>query len=116
MTWFTALSLPHLLLFNLWLDVPTALICFSSLPIAQTHGIMILRGDMRISDLKEFADKTVTLRMTDGEVAKVFVRFADEEYEDIIVDVLESTRFQPYNPASAYTFAATDIISAEVSS
>ena len=52
---------------------------------------------MRISDLKEYLDKTVILRMTDGEVAKVRVRFADEEYDDIIVDVLESTRSQPYD-------------------
>jgi hypothetical protein len=70
---------------------------------------------MRISDLKEYLDKTVILRMTDGEVAKVRVRFADEEYDDIIVDVLESTRSQPYSSASAYTFAAAEIISADVS-
>jgi hypothetical protein len=71
---------------------------------------------MKISDLKPFVDKTVTLRMPDGEVAKVFVRFADEEYDDIIVDVLQSTRSQPYNPASAYTFAAADIVSIELAS
>jgi hypothetical protein len=71
---------------------------------------------MKIAELKPYVDKTVTLRMTDGEVAKVFFSFADEEYDDIIVDVLESTRSQPYNPASAYAFAAADIISAEASS
>ena len=69
---------------------------------------------MKLVDLKEFVDKTVTLRMTDGEVAKAFVCFADEEYDDIIVDVLESTRSEPYNPSSSYTFAAADIVSAEV--
>ncbi|HXO37858.1 MAG TPA: hypothetical protein VN872_04445 [Candidatus Acidoferrum sp.] len=71
---------------------------------------------MKISELKEFVDRTVTLRLTDSEVAKVFIRFTDEEYDDIIVDVLESTRSEPYNPASAYTFAAADIVSAEVAS
>lgn len=71
---------------------------------------------MKIADLKPLVDKTVTLRMTDGEVAKVRVFWFSEEYDDIIVDVLESTRSQPYNPDSSYTFAATDIISAEVSS
>jgi hypothetical protein len=70
---------------------------------------------MKISDLKAFIDKTVTLRMTDCEVAKVFVCFADEEYDDIIVDVLESTRSHPYDSASAYTFAAAEIVSADVS-
>ena len=53
--------------------------------------------------------------MIDGEVAKVRLRFADEEYDDIIVDVLESTRSQPYDSASAYTFAAAEIVLADVS-
>jgi hypothetical protein len=70
---------------------------------------------MKISELKKFVDKTVTLRMIDGEVAKVRLRFADEEYDDIIVDVLESTRSQPYVSASAYSFPAAEIVSADVS-
>jgi hypothetical protein len=70
---------------------------------------------MKISDLKPFLDKTVTLQMTDGEVAKVRVGWISEEYDDITVDVLESTRSQPYDPACAYTFAAADIVSIEVS-
>lgn len=69
---------------------------------------------MTISELKPYVDKTLTLRMTDGEVAKVRVIWLSEEYEDIIADVLESTRSQPYDPSSAYTFAAADILSAEV--
>ena len=68
---------------------------------------------MKISELKEFVDKTVTLRMTDGEVAQVRVIWFSEEYDDIVVDVLESTRTQPYTPACAYTFAAADIVSAK---
>jgi hypothetical protein len=52
--------------------------------------------------------------MTDGELAKVRVHSISEEDDDIIVDVLESTRSQPY-PACAYTFAAADILSAEIS-
>jgi len=72
---------------------------------------------MRLNDLKPFVDKTVTLRMTDGEVAKVRVHIVDEEYEDLIVDVLETSRPERYRghlAASAYTFAATDIASAEL--
>ena len=71
---------------------------------------------MKISELKGFVDKTVVLQMTDGEVAKVRVDWFSEEYDDIVVDVLESTRSQPYDPSCAYTFAAADIISAEVES
>jgi hypothetical protein len=68
---------------------------------------------MKISELAEFVDKTVTLRVTDGEVAKVRVDFISEEDEDIIVDVLESTRLAPYDPSCAYLFEAADIVSAE---
>jgi hypothetical protein len=46
---------------------------------------------MTLSDLKRFLDKTVTLRMTDGEIAKVRVRVVGEEYDDLIVDVLETS-------------------------
>jgi hypothetical protein len=70
---------------------------------------------MKFADLKPYVDKTITLRMTDGEIAKVRVGSISEEYDDIIVDVLESTRSQPYDSASAYTFAAADIVSAEQS-
>jgi hypothetical protein len=70
---------------------------------------------MKIADLKPFVDNTVTLRMTDGEVAKVRVLLISEECDDIIVDVLESSRSQPYDPASAYTFAAAEIVSADFS-
>jgi hypothetical protein len=69
---------------------------------------------MKISELSEFVDKTVTLRLTDGEVAKVRVLWISEEYSDIIVDVLESTRSQPYDSSCAYAFTAADIISAEI--
>jgi hypothetical protein len=47
---------------------------------------------MRINDLKPFVDKTVTLRVTDGETAKLKVNFVDEEYDDIIAAVLETSR------------------------
>lgn len=71
---------------------------------------------MVLSDLKQFLDKTVILRMTDGEVAKVKVGFVDEEYQDIIVDVLETSHPDRYRDTSAsYTFAAADILSAEIS-
>ncbi len=70
---------------------------------------------MKIAELKQFLDKRVILRMSDGEVATVRVDFVDEEYEDIIADVLETTRPEHYRvPDAAYTFAAADIVSAEV--
>jgi hypothetical protein len=71
---------------------------------------------MTLDDLKQFLDKTVTLHMTDGEVAKVKVGFVDEEHEDVVADVLETSRPEHYRDHSAvYTFAAADIVSAELS-
>ncbi len=72
---------------------------------------------MMLNDLKPFLDKTVTLRMTDGEIAKVRLRMVDEEYDDLIVDVLETSSPERYrNHLAAYTFAAADIASAELCS
>jgi hypothetical protein len=69
---------------------------------------------MKLSDLKQFVDKTVSLLMTNGEIAKVKVRFVDDEYDDLIVDVLETSTPERYRDGlAAYTFAASDIESAE---
>ena len=71
---------------------------------------------MRINDLKQFIDRTVTFRMTDGETTKVKVSFVDEEYEDIIGAVVETSCPEHYRaPCAVYTFAAGDIVSAELS-
>ena len=71
---------------------------------------------MRISDLKQLVDRTVTLHMTDGETAKVKIDFVDEECEDIIAAVLETSRPEHNRaPCALHTFAAGDIVSAELS-
>lgn len=69
---------------------------------------------MTISELKQFLDKTITLHMNNGEVTKVKVHFVDEEYNDLIVDVLETSSPERYRDrAAAYIFPASDIASAE---
>lgn len=71
---------------------------------------------MRINDLKPFIDRTVTLRMKDGETAKVKITFVDEEREDVIAAVVESSHPEHYRaPCAMHTFAAADIVSAEQS-
>ena len=71
---------------------------------------------MRIHELKQFIDRTVTIRMTDGETARVKVNFVDEEDEDIIAAVLETSRPEHYRaPCALHTFAAGHILSAELS-
>jgi hypothetical protein len=54
--------------------------------------------------------------MTDGETAKVKVNFGDEEDEDIIAAVMETSRPEHYrSPCAVYTVAAGDIVSVELS-
>ena len=71
---------------------------------------------MRVDDLKQFVDKTVLIRMNDGEIAKVKVNFVDEEDEEVIAAVMESSCADHYRGACAiYTFAAADIACVELS-
>ena len=71
---------------------------------------------MRINDLKQFVDSTVTLRLQDGEIAKVKVNFVDEDYEGIIAVVVETSCPEHHRaPCAVHTFAAEDIVSAELS-
>ena len=83
---------------------------------SQSSGEKFGRGDaLRIDDLVAFVDKEAILRMSDGEVATVRVNSVDREYDDIIVDVVETSRPERYlNRTAAYTFAAKDIVSVEI--
>jgi hypothetical protein len=70
---------------------------------------------MRIDDLKQFVDKTVELRLTNGEVTRNKVDSVDDESEDIVAAVLETSNTERYRrPCALYTFAAADIVSAEL--
>jgi small nuclear ribonucleoprotein (snRNP)-like protein len=70
---------------------------------------------MTLSDLKHFLDKTVILRMTNGETATARVRGIDEEYDNLIVVVLEtSTPERHPGRVAAYIIAASHIESAEL--
>jgi len=69
---------------------------------------------MTIEELKVFEDRTVVLRLTDGEVLTANVAFVDREYEDIIVDVLETTQPHHYKvPNAAYAIPVAEIVSVE---
>jgi hypothetical protein len=73
-------------------------------------------SSMRIDDLKQFVDKTVRVRMKDGEIAKVKVNFVDEEDEEIIAAVVETSCPDHYRaPCALHTFAAADIARVELS-
>ena len=67
-----------------------------------------------ISELRPYEDKTVRLRLLDGEVSTVKVNFIDPEYEDLIVDVIDTNRPNTYKDLnSAYTIAISEIAAVE---
>lgn len=71
---------------------------------------------MRIDELKQFLDRTVTLRMTSGQIVKAKVTFIEEDDEELFAAVLETSAPENYRQACAvHTFAAADIASAELS-
>jgi hypothetical protein len=71
--------------------------------------------DVTITQLQEFQDCTAILRLTDGEILKAKSDFIDLEYEDIIVDVLETSKPEHYRGPKNYAYAikATDVLSVE---
>jgi hypothetical protein len=68
---------------------------------------------MTITELRPFQDQTVILRLRDGEIATAKIAFVDAEYEDIVVDIVQTNRPEQYKgpPDSAYTIRAADIAS-----
>jgi hypothetical protein len=69
-----------------------------------------------IDELKPFQDCEVTLDLNDGEVLRAKVLFVDFEYEDIIVDVLDTNQPEHYkDPSACYTVDASSIVSVRVS-
>lgn len=71
---------------------------------------------MRVSDLKHFVNRTVTLRLANGETAKVKVDSVDEESGDMVAAVLEASDSEHYRgPCAMHTFAVFDIVSAKLS-
>jgi small nuclear ribonucleoprotein (snRNP)-like protein len=70
---------------------------------------------MTATELRELQDARVVLHLNDGEVLKATITFVDLEYEDVIVDVLETTKPARYKGPknAAYTVKAADILSVE---
>jgi len=71
---------------------------------------------MTIHDLTRFLGRTVTLRMTNRDIVKIKVEFIDEDDENIVAAVIESSYPEHYRqPCAMHTFAAAEIVSAEIS-
>lgn len=65
---------------------------------------------MTIGELQQFQDRTVLLHLLDGEILKAKIIFVDMEYEDLVVDVVETNQPEHYkDPDACYTVRAADI-------
>ena len=67
---------------------------------------------MTITELKPYEDKTVILHLHDGEIATAKIAFVDAEYEDIIVDILQTNRPESYQKpisSSSFTVRLSDL-------
>lgn len=72
---------------------------------------------MTLAELKPLWNSVVTLRTTDGEVLKAKIVWVDEEYDDIIVEVIDTNQPDHYkDPKAVYTVNAADILTVETSS
>jgi hypothetical protein len=74
---------------------------------------------MTITELTHYEDKVAILHLRDGEIVTARIVLVDAEYEDIIVDIINTNRPGQYKGPdnSAYTISASDIASAgEISS
>jgi hypothetical protein len=61
---------------------------------------------MKITELKPYEDKTVILHLRYGEIATAKVAFVDAEYEDIIVNIVQTNRPEVYQkPIDSSSFA-----------
>jgi hypothetical protein len=67
---------------------------------------------MTIAELKPFEDKTMILHLRDGERATAKIAFVDAEYEDIVVDILDTNRPEAYKvpiASCAFTIPAIEV-------
>ncbi len=61
---------------------------------------------MKITELKPYENKTVILHLLDGEIATAKIAFVDAEYEDIIVEIIQTNRPESYRkPIGSSSFA-----------
>jgi putative ABC transport system ATP-binding protein len=68
-----------------------------------------------IAELKAFEDRTVLLRLVGGQTLVARIDFVDLEYEDVVVDVLQTNQPEHYKDATAaYTIPLSDILNVEV--
>jgi hypothetical protein len=69
---------------------------------------------VRIGNLKKFQDCTVVLQLIDGETLKAKIALVDGEYDDIVVEVVQTNKPEHYKDLnSADVVKAADILTIE---
>jgi len=69
---------------------------------------------MTVAEVRPYQGKKAIVRLLNGEVATVQIIYVDAEYEDIIVDVVQTNRPENYQQSgAAYAISVADIISVE---
>jgi small nuclear ribonucleoprotein (snRNP)-like protein len=67
------------------------------------------------AELKPLQDRTVYLELCDGEKINAKIVYVDEEYDDVIVDILDTNRPTRYEAKdTAYTIALSEIVFARL--
>ena len=80
----------------------------------EEHRVEGRKRDVTLQELKRFEGKIVLLRLTDGERLKAKLYWVEWEYDDVIVDVLETNQPEHYkDPNSAYVILCDMIESIE---
>jgi hypothetical protein len=70
---------------------------------------------MTLQELKQFDGKVVLVRLTDGEILKAKLSWFGWEYDDVLVDVIETNQPEHYHdPNAAYTVECAMIESIEL--
>jgi hypothetical protein len=68
---------------------------------------------MQFSDVKPFEDREATIQMIDGEQLRAKIVFVDSEYDDVIVDVLETNRpaqYRTVNQKCSYALPLSELV------
>jgi hypothetical protein len=69
---------------------------------------------MTIAEIKLYEHKTVTLRLSNGEITTAKILHVDDEYSDLVVNIISTNRQDTYrDPDSVYAIAVADLVSAE---
>jgi len=73
-------------------------------------------GNMTFLEVRAFQDRVADLMLVNGEIMKVSILRVDSQYEDILVDIIDTNQPERYLHSKAtYAIRISDLISIEES-